>query len=126
MFVGLIVFFSFFYTDVVFKPSEVAENLKKYGGFIPGIRAGKTTADYIQKVLERISVGGAIYLSVVCVLPGMLIDLAKVPFYFGGTSLLILVGVALDTSQQIQSHLISQKYEGFLKGVKIRSRRIQY
>lgn len=126
LFVALIVFFCFFYTEIVFNPNEVSENLKKYGGFIPGVRAGKSTSDYIQKVLDRVNVGGAIYLSVVCILPGILISLANVPFYFGGTSLLILVGVALDTSQQIQSYMINQKYEGFLKGAKIRSRRVQY
>lgn len=126
LFVSLIVFFCFFYTEIVFNPSDVAENLKKYGGFIPGVRAGKSTADYIQRVLDRVNVGGAIYLSVICILPGLLISMTNVPFYFGGTSLLILVGVALDTTQQIQSHMISQKYEGFLKGAKIRSRRVQY
>lgn len=126
LFVGLIVFFCFFYTEIVFNPSEVAENLKKYGGFIPGVRAGKSTSDYIQKVMDRVNVLGAIYLSFICVMPGIFMNLANVPFYFGGTSLLILVGVALDTSQQIQSYLISQKYEGFLKGAKIRSRRVQY
>ncbi len=126
LFVGLIVFFSFFYTEIVFNPNEVAENLKKYGGFIPGVRAGKSTAEFIQRVLDRVNVGGAIYLSIICVLPGLLISMAKVPFYFGGTSLLILVGVALDTSQQIQSHMITQKYDGFLKGAKIRSRRVTY
>jgi preprotein translocase subunit SecY len=126
LFVSLIVFFCFFYTEIVFNPKDVADNLKKYAGFIPGIRAGQATADYIQTVLGRINVGGAIYLSVLCVLPGVLVDQAKVPFYFGGTSVLILVGVALDTSQQIQSYLISQKYEGFMRGAKIRSRRVQY
>ncbi|MFN7454756.1 MAG: preprotein translocase subunit SecY [Pseudobdellovibrionaceae bacterium] len=126
LFVALIIFFAFFYTEIVFNPNEVSENLKKYGGFIPGVRAGKSTAEYIQRVLDRVNVGGAIYLSAVCVLPGLLISMAKVPFYFGGTSLLILVGVALDTTQQVQSHLISQKYEGLLKGTKIRSRRVQF
>ena len=126
LFVGLIVFFCFFYTQIVFNPVEVADNLKKYGAFIPGIRAGKSTSDYIQKVLERINVGGAIYLSAICVLPELLIRIFKVPFYFGGTSLLILVGVAIDTSQRIQSHVYTQKYDGFLKGAKIRSRRVQY
>jgi preprotein translocase subunit SecY len=126
IFVLLIVFFCFFYTEIVFNPNDVAENLKKYGGFIPGVRAGKSTSEYIQKVLDRVNVAGAIYLSVICVLPGILIGMLNVPFYFGGTSLLILVGVALDTTQQIQSHLITQKYEGFLKGAKIRSRRVQY
>lgn len=126
LFVGLIVFFCFFYTEIVFNPTEVADNLKKYGGFIPGIRAGKSTADYIKKVLDRLTVSGAIYLSVICVLPTMLISQFKVPFYFGGTSLLILVGVALDTSQQIQSHLLTARYEGLMKGVKLKSRRVQY
>ena len=126
LFVALIVFFSFFYTEIVFNPVEVSDNLKKYGGFIPGIRAGKSTSDYIKKVLDRLTVSGAIYLSLICVLPTMLIQQMKVPFYFGGTSLLILVGVALDTSQQIQSHLITARYEGMLKGVKLKSRRVQY
>jgi preprotein translocase subunit SecY len=126
LFVGLIVFFCFFYTEIVFNPNEVADNLKKYGGFVPGVRAGKSTADYIQRVLDRVNVGGAIYLSAICVLPGLISTVMKVPFYFGGTSLLILVGVALDTSQQIQSHLLAQKYEGFMKGPKIKTRRVQY
>ncbi len=126
LFVALIVFFCFFYTEIVFNPNEVADNLKKYGGFIPGIRAGKSTADYIKKVLDRLTVSGAIYLSVICVIPTLLINQFKVPFYFGGTSLLILVGVALDTAQQIQSHLLTARYEGMLKGVRLRSRRIQY
>ncbi|MBX9766294.1 MAG: preprotein translocase subunit SecY [Bdellovibrionales bacterium] len=126
LFISLIVFFCFFYTQIVFNPVEVADNLKKYGAFIPGIRAGKSTSDYIQKVLERINVGGAIYLSAICVLPELLIRIFKVPFYFGGTSLLIMVGVAIDTSQRIQSHVYTQKYDGFLKCAKIRSRRVQY
>jgi preprotein translocase subunit SecY len=126
MFVALIVFFSFFYTEIVFNPNDVADNLKKYGGFIPGVRAGKSTADYIQKVLERVNVLGCVYLSTICILPGILANQLNVPFYFGGTSLLILVGVALDTAQQIQSHMITQKYEGFMKGTKIRSRRVQF
>ncbi len=126
IFVALVVFFCFFYTEIVFNPVEVSDNLKKYGGFIPGIRAGKSTADYIKKVLDRLTVSGAVYLSLVCVVPTMLIQYLKVPFYFGGTSLLILVGVALDTSQQIQSHLLTARYEGLLKGVKLKSRRVQY
>jgi preprotein translocase subunit SecY len=126
VFVGLIVFFCFFYTEIAFNPNEVSENLKKWGGFIPGIRAGKSTADYLMTVLNRLTVVGAIYLSAICVLPTLLIDYLHVPFYFGGTTVLILVGVALDTSQQIQSHLITAKYDGALKGVKIRSRRVQY
>jgi len=125
-FVFLIIFFSFFYTEIVFNPSEMADNLKKYGGFIPGVRAGKSTAEFIQKVLDRVNVLGCLYLSLVCVLPGILTSQMNVPFYFGGTSLLILVGVALDTSQQIQSHLLTQKYEGILKGAKMRSRRVQF
>lgn len=126
IFVSLIVFFCFFYTEIVFNPNEVSDNLKKYGGFIPGVRAGRSTADYIKKVLDRLTVAGAIYLSLICILPSVLIDYFKVPFYFGGTSLLILVGVALDTAQQIQSHLITARYEGMLKGVKMKSRRVQY
>lgn len=126
LFVGLIVFFCFFYTEIVFNPNDVAENLKKSGGFIPGVRAGKSTSDYIQRIIDRVNVLGAVYLSAVCVLPVILMDQLKIPFYFGGTSLLILVGVALDTSQQIQSHILTQKYEGFLKGAKIRSRRVQF
>ncbi len=126
LFVSLIVFFSFFYTEIVFNSKEVAENLKKYGGFIPGVRAGTSTADYIQKVLERVNVAGCTYLSLVCVMPVVFQNYFKLPFYFGGTSLLILVGVALDTAQQIQSHLLTSKYEGFLKGAKIRSRRVQF
>jgi preprotein translocase subunit SecY len=126
VFVGLIVFFCFFYTEIAFNPNEVSENLKKWGGFIPGIRAGKSTADYLMTVLNRLTVAGAIYLSAICVLPTLLIDYLHVPFYFGGTTVLILVGVALDTSQQIQSHMITAKYDGVLKGVKIRSRRVQY
>jgi preprotein translocase subunit SecY len=126
LFVALTVFFCFFYVQIVFRPDEVADNLKKYGTFIPGIRAGKPTSEYIQRVLDRLTVGGAIYLSAICVLPTVLVSQAKTPFYFGGTSLIILVGVALDTTQQIQSHLISQKYESFMRGSKIRSRRVQY
>jgi preprotein translocase subunit SecY len=101
----------------------MADNLKKYGGFIPGIRAGKSTADYVENVLTRLTVGGAIYLSIICVLPTILISQLKVPFYFGGTSLMILVGVALDTVQQIQSYLLTHQYEGFMRGAKIRGRR---
>jgi len=126
LYVALIVFFCFFYTAIVFNPNDVADNLKKYGGFIPGIRAGKSTADYIEGVLSRITVGGAVYISAVCVLPTILASQAKVPFYFGGTSVLILVGVALDTVQQIQSHLITHQYEGFMRGAKLRGRRASY
>ena len=124
--VSLIVFFSFFYTEIVMNPNEIAENLKKGGKFIPGIRAGKSTSEYIQKVMDRINVAGAAYLSAICVLPGLLISKLNTPFYFGGTSLLILVGVALNTTQQIQSHLLTQKYESFMRGARMRSRRVQY
>jgi len=126
IFVLLIVFFAFFYTEIVFNPNEVADNLKKYGGFVPGVRAGKSTSEFIQRILDRLNVAGCIYLCVVCILPGILSSQLNVPFYFGGTSLLILVGVALDTTQQIQSHIYTQKYEGFLKGAKIRSRRVTF
>ncbi len=126
LFVLFIVFFSFFYTDIVFNADEVSENLKKSGAFVPGIRAGKSTADFIRYVLDRINVLGCLYLCIICILPGMLTQFFNIPFHFGGTSLLILVGVAIDTSQQIQSHLLSQKYDSFLKGVKIRSRRVQF
>lgn len=126
LFVALIVFFCFFYTEIQFNPTEVADNLKKYGSFIPGVRAGKSTADYIKRVLDRLTVTGAIYLSIVCILPTILITNFKLPFYFGGTSLLILVGVALDTTQQIQSHLITAKYDGVVGTTKIKSRRVRY
>jgi preprotein translocase subunit SecY len=126
LFVLFIVFFSFFYTDIVFNADEVSENLKKSGAFVPGIRAGKSTSEFIRYVLDRINVLGCVYLCVICILPGLLIQFMHLPFYFGGTSLLILVGVAIDTSQQIQSHLLSSKYDSFLKGVKIRSRRVQF
>ncbi len=125
-FVCLIVFFSFFYTDIVFNSDEVAENLKKSGAFVPGIRAGKSTSEYIRYVLDRINILGCFYLCVICILPGLLSQSFNLPFYFGGTSLLILVGVAIDTSQQIQSHLLSQKYDSFLNGAKIKSRRVQF
>lgn len=125
VYVGLIVFFCYFYTAVTFNPVDVADNLKKGGGFVPGIRAGKATADYIDKVLSRITFGGAVYISVVCVLPTMLQQNFGVPFYFGGTSLLIVVGVAIDTASQIESHLISRSYEGFAgaNGPRLRGRR---
>lgn len=122
MYVGFICFFCFFYTAVTFKSDDVAENMKKYGGFIPGIRPGKRTADYIDKVLTRITVGGAIYISAICVLPSILITRFNVPFYFGGTALLIVVGVAIDTVAQMESHMLTRNYEGFLKKGSIRSR----
>jgi preprotein translocase subunit SecY len=118
-----IVFFAYFYTAVTFNPVDVAENLRKYGGYIPGIRPGKKTADYIDHVLSRITFGGAVYMSAVCVLPGILSQ--KYSIQFGGTALLIVVGVALDTVQQIESHLITRHYEGFTgpRGPRIRGRR---
>ena len=120
-----IVFFCYFYTAVTFNPVDVADNLKKYGGYVPGIRPGKKTAEYIDGVLTRITFGGAIYIAAVCVLPSVLITKYNVPFQFGGTALLIVVGVALDTVQQIESHLITRHYEGFNgpRGPRIRGRR---
>jgi preprotein translocase subunit SecY len=120
IYVALILFFAFFYTAVVFNPTETADNLRKYGGFIPGIRPGEKTAAYIDYVLTRITVVGAIYLAVVCVLPEILTSYAAVPFTFGGTSLLIAVSVMMDTVAQIQSHLIAQQYEGLIKKAKLR------
>ena len=115
LFVAFIFFFCYFYTAVTFNPVDVADNMKKAGGYIPGIRPGKRTADYIDKVLTRITLGGAIYVSAVCVLPSILITRFNVPFYFGGTALLIVVGVAIDTVAQMESHMLSRHYEGFLK-----------
>ena len=115
LYVGFIFFFCYFYTAVTFNPADVADNMKKQGGYIPGIRPGKRTADHIDRVLTRITLGGAIYVSAVCVLPSVLISKFNVPFYFGGTALLIVVGVAIDTIQQIESHMLTRHYEGFLK-----------
>lgn len=123
VYVLMIVFFAYFYTAIVFNPVDIADNLKKYGGFIPGIRPGKKTSDYLYRVLTRITLGGALYLSAVCVLPDIFYRFFNVPFYFGGTSLLIVIGVALDTVSQIESHLIQRHYGGFLKGVSIKGRR---
>lgn len=124
MFVGFIFFFCYFYTAVTFNPVDVADNMKKQGGYIPGIRPGRRTADHIDRVLTRITLGGAIYVSAVCVLPSILIANFNVPFYFGGTALLIVVGVAIDTISQMESHMLSRHYEGFLKkgGAKIKGR----
>jgi preprotein translocase subunit SecY len=123
LYVVMIVFFCFFYTAVTFNPDDVAENLKKNGGFIPGIRPGKRSAEFIDKVLTRITVVGAIYLAVVCVLPTILVSNFNVPFYFGGTALLIVVGVAIDTISKIESHLVMRNYEGFMKAGNIKGRR---
>jgi preprotein translocase subunit SecY len=123
LFTAFIVFFCFFYTAVTFNPVDVAENLKNHGGFIPGIRPGKKTADFIDKALTRLTVIGAIYVSVICVMPTMLISGYNVPFYFGGTALLIVVGVAIDTISQIESHMVMRNYEGFMKKGRIKGRR---
>ncbi len=123
MYVGLITFFCFFYTAVTFNPVDVAENLKKNGGFVPGIRPGKKTAEFIDKIIVRLTVIGAAYVSAICVLPTVLVSKLNVPFYFGGTALLIVVGVAIDTMSQIESHTVMRNYDGFLKSGRIRGRR---
>ena len=122
LYVAAIMFFAFFYTSIVFSPEDTADNLKKNGGFIPGIRPGQNTAIYIDHVLTRLTVVGALYLSLVCILPEILIAKYAVPFYFGGTSLLIVVNVTMDTVAQIHSHLIAQQYEGLIKKSKLRGR----
>jgi len=123
LYIVFIVFFCYFYTAIVFNPLDLADNMQKYGGFIPGIRPGKRTSDYIDKVLTRITFGGAVYLSAVAVLPDILINYGRVPFYFGGTALLIVVGVAIDTISQIESHLLTRHYQGFLKKGRMKGRR---
>jgi preprotein translocase subunit SecY len=115
VYVALIIFFCYFYTAVTFNPVDVADNLKKWGGYIPGLRPGKPTAEYIDRILSRITLGGALYVSAVCVLPSILVQKFNVPFYFGGTALLIVVGVAMDTMAQIESHMLTRHYEGFMK-----------
>ncbi len=119
---GSIVFFTYFYTAIIFNPADVAENLKKYGGFVPGIRPGTKTSEFIERVLDRITFVGAVYLALISIFPEVLILWANVPFFFGGTSLLIVVGVALDTAQQVEAHLLMRHYEGFLKKGKIKGR----
>ena len=123
IYIGMIVFFAFFYTAIVFNPEETADNLRKYGGYVPGIRPGKSTADYLDFVLTRLTVLGAAYLAAVCILPEILISQYAVPFYFGGTSLLIVVTVTLDTVGQIQSHLLAHQYEGLVKKSRLKGRR---
>lgn len=123
LYIALIVFFAFFYTAIVFNPTETAENLKKHGGFIPGIRPGERTAEYIDYVLSRITVVGAAYLAIVCLIPELLISYAAVPFYFGGTSLLIVVSVVMDTVSQVQGYLLAHQYEGLIKKSKLRGKR---
>ncbi len=122
LFVSLIIFFAYFYTAVVFKTDDVAENLKKNGGFVPGIRPGEATAQYIDYVLGRITLGGAVYIAAICVLPTVVTQTMKVPFFIGGTSVLILVGVALDTVAQVETHLLSRNYEGFMKHTRLKGR----
>lgn len=122
-FVAFIIFFCYFYTAVTFNPTDVAENVKKHGGYIPGIRPGTETSEYLDKVLTKLTFAGAIYISIVCVLPSILIGKFNLPFYFGGTALLIAIGVGMDTVAQIESHLITRSYEGFMKGVRIKGRK---
>jgi preprotein translocase subunit SecY len=121
----LIIFFTYFYTAVQFNPIDVADNLKKHGGYIPGVRPGQNTSEFIDRILTRITLGGALYLVAVCVLPSILISTVNIPFYYGGTSLLIVVGVAMDTAQQMEAHLLARHYDGFLgpKGGRIKGRR---
>ncbi len=123
LYAGMIAFFAFFYTAIVFNPSDTADNLKKHGGYIPGIRPGERTAQYIDFVLTRITVVGAIYLVLVCLLPEFLISATAVPFYFGGTSLLIVVSVTMDTVSQVQGHLLAHQYEGLVKRSKLKGKR---
>ena len=122
LYVGLIVFFCYFYTAVVLNPVDISDNMRKYGGFIPGIRPGQRTSDYIYRVLNRITFAGSLYLAAVCIIPEVLIYKLGVPFYFGGTSLLITVGVGLDTAQQIESHMLMRNYEGFLAKGRLKGR----
>ena len=122
VFAGMIMFFAYFYTGIMINPEDVADNIKRNGGYIPGIRPGKKTAEYIDRVVNRITLIGAIYLAVVCVLPNILITRFSVPFYFGGTALLICVGVAMDTVGQVEAHLVARNYDSFAQGTRIRGR----
>lgn len=123
LYVSMIFFFCYFYTSITFNPVDIADNLKKYGGFVPGVRPGQKTADFLYHVLTRITFGGAVYLAAVCILPDIMRGYFNVPFYFGGTSILIVVGVALDTVSQMESHLVTRSYDGFLKKGRIKGRR---
>lgn len=123
LYVALIIFFCYFYTAVSFNTSDVADNMKKFGGYVPGIRPGQRTAEYIDRILARITLGGALYVAAVCILPTILIRQFNVPFYFGGTALMIVVGVALDTMAQIETHMLSRSYQGFMKRGRLRGRR---
>ena len=118
----LIVLFTYFYTSIIFNPVDLAENLKKQGGFVPGVRPGAKTAEYIEQVVERITLPGALFLTAIALLPVAIARVLNVPFQFGGTSLLIVVGVALDTMTQMQQHLLLRKYDGFMKKGRVRSR----
>jgi preprotein translocase subunit SecY len=122
LYLSMIIFFSFFYTSIQFKPDDIAENLKKHGGFIPGIRPGARTSEYLGKIINRLTLTGALYLSAICLIPSLITDSFNVQFYFGGTSLLIIVGVALETFRQIDAHRQSLRYEAFMKNTSIRSR----
>jgi preprotein translocase subunit SecY len=121
--VGLIIFFAYFYTAIIFNPNDVADNMRKYGGFVPGIRPGRKTAEYIDRTLSRLTLVGALYLSCIVIMPDYLVQFFHVPFYFGGTGLLIVVGVGMDTMQQIESHLVMRHYESFMKKGRIKGRR---
>ncbi|MGE0418746.1 MAG: preprotein translocase subunit SecY [Acetobacteraceae bacterium] len=123
LYAAMIIFFSYFYTAVVFNPEETADNLKKYGGFVPGIRPGKATADYFDRILTRLTTVGGIYLVIICLLPEILISQYGLPFYFGGTSILIVVSVTMDTVTQIQSHLLAHQYEGLIRKARVKGRR---
>lgn len=123
LYVGLIIFFCYFYTAVTFNTNDVADNMKKFGGYIPGIRPGARTAEYIDRILVRVTLVGALYVSAVCVLPTILIQRFNVPFYFGGTALLIVIGVALDTVAQIETHMLTRSYQGFMRRGRIKGRR---
>jgi preprotein translocase subunit SecY len=122
IYIGLIIFFCYFYTAIIINPVDVSENIKRFGGYIPGIRPGKNTAEYIDRVLSRLTLVGALYVAAICILPVLLTARMNVPFYFGGTALLICVSVALDTISQIEAHLVSREYEGFSKGTRVRGR----
>jgi preprotein translocase subunit SecY len=123
LYISMIFFFCYFYTSIIYNPMDIADNLKKHGGFVPGVRPGQKTSDYIYHVLARITFGGAVYLAAVCILPDILQKSFNVPFYFGGTSILIVVGVALDTMSQMESHLMTRSYEGFLKKGRMKGRK---
>jgi len=122
MYVVLIILFTYFYTAITFNPVEMADNMKKYGGFVPGIRPGKPTAEYFDMIMTKIAFAGGIFLGAIAILPTLLTKWLNIPFYFGGTSLLIVVGVALDTMKQVESHLLMRHYEGFMKKGRLRAR----